>query len=219
MILDRGCMGGTTVRGTSPALDGRESYTAVHEAGTSPRTGARRPSTQLWRVIRQSSRVRFEVARIAADSVRGWIRPAGGHLYIEDDRITAMSLLFDLRDAHPHLDEDGDTVGLVDQLGLAYGLRRSPIVRFHSTHVTTSARDSLIDGELVLFRSTLPITMPGRLSPAEPGSSVIAFSAAARISLEDLGFNSPLRAGAHWLATDPIEIVLDTIWSRHARTG
>ncbi len=218
MILDRERMGGTTVQGTSRDLYGRGLKTIVHADAISPASSDRRVVTQLWRVIPQASCVRFAVRRIAADPLRGWIRPAGGQLYVEDDRITAMNLVFDVRDARPLLDEDGDTVGLVDQLDAASRLRRMPIVRLH-THVTERTPDLLIAGELVVFGSTVPITLPGRLTPAEQDPDVVAVSAAASISLEDLGFDSPVRAGADWLATDRIEVVLDTLWSRIARMG
>ena len=218
MILDRERMGGTTVQGTSPALHGRELQTIVHEAATSPSMPVSRVATQLWRVIPRSSCVRFAVRRIAADPLRGWIRPAAGQLYVEDDRITAMNLLFDVRDARSHLDEDGDTVGLVDRLDTASRLRRMPIVRLH-TQVIDRTPDLLATGELVIFGSTVPIALPGRLTPAGQRSSAIGLAAAGSISLEDLGFNSPIRTGADWLATDSIEIVLDTLWSRNARTG
>jgi hypothetical protein len=138
---------------------------------------------------------------------------------MENDRIAAINLVFDIREARPHLDEDGDTVGLVDQLDTASRLRRFPIVRLNSRRVIDQTPDLLITGELVMFRSTVPITLPGRLIPAGPASSLVALSAAARVSLKDLGFNSPLKVGAEWLATDPIEIVLDTLWSRSTPLG
>ena len=217
MILDRERMRATTIQGTSPALHGRDLQTIAHEAATPRSLPASRAGTQLWRVIPRSSCVRFAVRRIAADPLRGWIRPAAGQLYVEDNRITAMNLLFDVRDARSHLDQDGDTVGLVDRLDSASRLRRMPIIRLH-TQVTDRTPDLLAAGELVIFGSTVPIALPGRLTPATQGSRVVVLSAAACISLEELGLHSPVQAGADWLATDPIEIVLDTLWSRNART-
>lgn len=215
MILDRERTG-TTVQGTAPVLHDSEADAPFHEAGTSPLAPARRSSAQLWQVIRRSSRLRFAVHRIAADPLRGWLRPAGGQLYMEDDRITALNLVFDIRDARSHLDEDGDTLSLVDRFDVACRLPRSPIVRFHSTSVTPAAQDLLLSGELALSGSTVPVMLRGRLIPSGRGSHLVALSAAARVSLEDFGLPSPLRAGAEWLAMDRIEIVLDTRWSYSA---
>lgn len=84
---------------------------------------------------------------------------------MEDERITALNLVFDVRDSRTESDEDGDTVGLMDRLDTARGLRRSPIVRFHSTRLTERAPDLLITGELALFRWTVPITLTARPIP------------------------------------------------------
>lgn len=61
MMLDLERMGGMSVSARSAAF--------------SPALSVQRPSTRPWRVIRQSSRMRFEIRRVAADPLRGWLRP------------------------------------------------------------------------------------------------------------------------------------------------